>query len=312
VTGPVFCFTAHRSGGTALARGLNRHPDLMIWGEHAGFINKLAELDATVGRYPVLTQALDRRGLDDYVRLGKFDPGAFDPWRNPFERADFRDWCRRFLETTFRRGLHAGQRWGFKEVRYHTTGTARFLAELFPDARFVLLRRPLGALVLSNMLSPWSIGQLRQLGVTSDPAELRAAVRDCAYALTVVDRGLANIARALPERARQVQTQALDAPAETFAGLFDFFGLPHWPALLDEVREAIGRRTGVTDLTLQEGILSREAVLPLIPEALAAAASDLAAGGPDPRRLKRLGATGRYSFLAGDHDVLGTPFSTLF
>lgn len=312
MTGPVFCLTVHRSGGTALARGLNRHPELMIWGEHAGFINKLAELDAVVARYPPLTQPLPRRGLDAYVRAGKFDPDGFDPWRNPFERADFRNWSRSFIETTFRRGLHPGQRWGFKEVRYHALGTARFLAELFPDARFIILRRQLGPLVLSNMLTPWSMQRMRELGATSDPAELRAAVRDCAYALTVVDRGLAEILRALPQRSRELRTEAFGEPAATFAALFDFLGLPHWPALLDEVREASARRLGATDLTQQAGILSREAVIPLIPEALAAAAADLAAGGPDLRRLRRLGASGRYSFLAGDHEVFGTLHSTLF
>ncbi len=312
MTAPVFVFTAHRSGGTALARGLNRHPDLVIWGEHAGFINKFAELDALVGHYPVLTQPLEQRGLDDYVRLGKFDPDGFNPWRNPFEQADYRAWCRNFIETTFRRGLHPGQGWGFKEVRYHTLVTARFLAELFPDARFVILRRDLASLVLSNMLSPWSVERLRRLGVTASEAELRAAVHDCAYALAVVDRGLAEIAAAFADRTLVVGTPALAQPAHTFAALFDFLGLSHWPALLDEIREAIGQKYGVTDFDRSEGVLSKPAVLRLIPAALAAAQADLMMRAPDLARLRRLGVTGRYSFLAGDHELSRTSLSTLF
>lgn len=312
MTGPVFVLTAHRSGGTALARGLNRHPDLMIWGEHAGLINKLAELDEVIGHYPPLTRPLGERDLAEHVRLGKFDPGGFDPWRNPFEQADWRDWCRRFIEATFCRGLHPGQRWGFKEVRYHTPVTARFLATLFPEARFVLLQRELGPLVVSNMLTPWSMGKLRRLGATDSEAGVRAAVHDCAYALAVVNHGLDGIAKALPRQCCVVRSRALTDPVRTFGALFAFLGLPQWPALLDEVKEASDRQLGVTDLGQSEGHLSRETVLRLLPEALAAAAADLAAGPPDLARLKRLGPTGRYSFLVGDHELVGTPYSTMF
>lgn len=310
--GPVFVLTAHRSGGTALARGLNRHPDLMVWGEHAGFINKLAELDATIGFYPPLTRPLEQRDLAGHVRLGKFEPGGFDPWSNPFEQADWRDWCRRFIETTFRRDLHPGQRWGFKEVRYHSPVTARFLATLFPDARFVLLQRELAPLVLSNMLTPWSIGRLHRLGATDSAAGVRAAVFDCAYALAVVNRGLAAIAQALPAQSCVVRSRALAEPVRTFGALFAFLGLSQWPALLDEVKEASDRQLGTTDLSQTEGHLSRETVQRFLPEAIAAAEAELAAGEPDLARLKRLGPTGRYSFLVGDHELVGTPYSTMF
>jgi hypothetical protein len=298
--GPVFVLTVHRSGGTALARGLNRHPDLMIWGEHAGFINRLAEQDEVIGHYPPLTRKLDPAQLADYVRLGKFAPEGFDPWANPFEQRDWRDWCRNLIETTFRRGLHPGQRWGFKEVRYHTLTTARFLATLFPDARFVILLRELTPLVLSNMLSPWSMGILRNLGATASEAGVRAAVHDCAYALAVINRGLASIARALAD------------PVPTFGALFGFLGLPQWPALLDEVKETSGRQLGATNFGMSVGFLSRETVVRLMPGAIAAAEADLATGEPDLARLKRLGPTGRYSFLVGDHDLAGTPYSTMF
>ncbi len=310
--GPVFVLTAHRSGGTALARGLNRHPDLMIWGEHAGFINKLAELDAVVGHYPRLTQPLADRDLAEHVHRDKFAPGGFDPWLNPFEQAEWRDGCRRDLEATFRRGLHPGQRWGFKEVRYHTQATAGFLLALFPDARFVILRRPLGPLTLSNLLTPWSMELLRQLGATEHEAQLRAAVHDCVYALAVVNGGLGAIARAWPERCRAITAAALAEPERTFSDLFAFLGLSQWPALLDEIKEASERRLGVTDMERGEGLLSRGSVERLLPEALAAARAALATGEPDLARLRRLGPIGRYSFLVGDHELAGTKLSSMF
>ena len=312
VFGPVFVLTAHRSGGTALARGLNRHPDLMIWGEHAGFINKLAELDSVVGHYPRLTQPLADRDLAGHVRLDKFAPGGFDPWLNPFEQSAWREDCRRSLAAMFSQHLHQGQRWGFKEVRYHTPDTARFLLTLFPDARFVILRRPLGPLTISNMLTPWSVNLLRQLGATEDEAKLRAAVHDCVYALAVVNGGLGAIARAFPAQCRAIESRDLGEPERIFADLFAFLGLTQWPALLDEVRTASERRLGMTDLDGSEGLLSRAAVERLLPEALEAARAALTTGLPDLARLRRLGPVARYSFLVGDHEVAATNLSSMF
>ncbi len=308
--GPVFVLTIHRSGGTALARALNRHPDLMIWGEHAGIVNKFAELDELIGRYPRLVQPLAERELGEDVRRGKFQPEGFDPWTNPFEQADWRDWCRRLLETTFRRDLHPGQRWGFKEVRYHSVATARFLTTLFPDGRFVLLRRDLAQLLVSNMLAPWSIGRLDQTGAAASEAE--AAVFDCAYALAVVDRGLTEIAAAMPGLCRMVTHEQLRTPEALYPSLFAFLDLPQWPAMMDEVCEAAALPLGVTNPDWQRGHISRALVLRALPQALAAARADLAARGPDLARLKRLSATGRYSFLVGDHELVGTTLSSMF
>ncbi len=308
----MFVLTVHRSGGTALARALNRHPDLMIWGEHAGFINKLAELDELVAHYPRLVQPLAQRGLADEVRLGKFQPERFDPWTNPFEQADWRDWCRRFLEGTFRRDLHPGQRWGFKEVRYHSVATARFLTTLFPDSRFVLLRRDLGQLVVSNMLAPWSISRLEHSGAIASEAEAVAAVFDCAYALAVVDRGLTDIAAAMPGLCRIVMHEQLRTPAALFPSLFAFLDLSQWPAMMDEVCEAAARPLGVTDRDSQRGHISRALVSKVLPEALGVAQADLAARGPDVARLRRLAVSGRYSFLVGDHELVGSKLSSMF
>jgi hypothetical protein len=47
---PVFLLTLHRGGGTVLARVLNCHSDLVIWGEHVRLINRLAEIDDMVTR----------------------------------------------------------------------------------------------------------------------------------------------------------------------------------------------------------------------------------------------------------------------
>jgi len=59
----------------------------------------------------------------------------------PFDDDAFSRSCREMIEAIFTRGLRPGQRWGFKEIRYHRVLTVRFLEKLLPDARFITLRR---------------------------------------------------------------------------------------------------------------------------------------------------------------------------
>ena len=311
--GPVFLLSAHRSGGTLLARALNCHPDLVIWGEHAGFINRLADIDSIAGHYPRLTEPLADRDLATFVAHEKSDPRVFDPWVTPFAQDGFRDWCRRYIETTFRHGLRPGQRWGFKEVRYHTVAVAGFLATLFPTARFVILRRELYPLALSNLFAPWSVDRLRWTGALLTEAGVRAAVTDCAYALVAIDHGFAAIAAALPDRCHVVAYEAI-TPAATrlFAELFLFLGLRGSPELLQAIRAVVGARPGASDARASEGHLTLRLVQRHLPEALAAALADIAKNGPDAARLKRLAPQGRFGFLAGDHHLYETPYSGMF
>jgi hypothetical protein len=311
--GPVFVFSTHRSGGTLLARVLNCHPELVIWGEHGGFINKLAEIDAAVERYPPLTSPLASRGLDSFVQGAKSDPASFNPWVTPFARDGFRQWCRAFIETTFSRGLRPGQRWGFKEIRYHTVATAAFLAALFPDARFVILRRALYPLAVSNLLAPWSVDRLRWSGALATASGVTAAIADCAYALTAIDHGLRAIVTVLPDRCHVVAHDSITPEAQqVFAELFMFLGLKGSMDLLHAIRAVVRGRVGATNFAASEGHLSLAAVQRELPAALAAAQADIAAHGPDPARLKRLAAQGRFSFVVGDHHMCGTQDSMMF
>ena len=311
--GPVFVFSAHRSGGTMVARVLNCHPDLVIWGEHAGFINQLAEIDAIMGRHPQLTEPLTERGLDEFLRGGKSDPASFNPWINPASQDGFRAWCRSYIETTFRRGLRPEQRWGFKEVRYHTVATATFLVSLFPDAKFVILRRELSPLAMSNLFAPWSVDRLRWAGALASEDGVRAAVTDCAYALAAINSGFQAIAAAFPDRCHLIAHEKIAGNAQDlFAAMFIFLGLRGSMELLQALTAVVRSRVGVTNLSGGEGHLTVPIVKRLLPEALAAAQADLAAHGPDLARLKRLATQGRYGFVVGDHHLYETPYSGIF
>jgi hypothetical protein len=313
VAGPVFVFSAHRSGGTMLARVLNCHPDLVIWGEHGGFINQLAEVDVITSGFEGLTVPVGDRGLSDFIGGEKFNPAMFNPWANPFEQGSYRTWCRRFIESTFSYGLRPGQRWGFKEIRYHTVRTASFLATLFPDARFVILRRALYPLALSNLFAPWSVDRLRWSGAIRSEADIRAAVIDCAYALTAIDHGFGAILAALPGRCHVVNHEAITPSAQdVFADLFMFLGLRGSRALLQAIIAVVESRVGTSDRGTAEGHLTLQTVERYLADALATAQAQIAADGIDTARLKRIAPQGRYSYLAGDHSLSDTPLSAMF
>lgn len=295
--GPVFVFSAHRSGGTLISRILNCHPKLVIWGEHGGWINRLAEIDAIAARQPVPDFSPEE--YERYVS-GRLT-AEFDPWLSPFSRAEFRAFCRNFIRKTFSEHLHPNQRWGFKEIRYHRPLTARFLAELFPWGKFVILRRDLTELVVSNVLAPWTKEALR---CRSD-VYLGDVVRDCAYALTVVDRGLADIEVALSSRAFGIKYEKYK---ESIEDMFRFLGLEMSADTKAAVNQTLSIKAGGTPK--EDEALIKE-LSSLASKSLAEARESIEARGVDLARLRSLG-TGRFCFVVGDHFLKESGLSSIF
>jgi hypothetical protein len=180
---PVFIFTIHRSGGTLLMRMLNCHPALVIWGEHGGFINKLADADLTMRSLRDWLPVRSDEDIEEYVAFPERRQSCFDPLMNPFGYSDFARWCHDLLTQAFSRGLSQGQRWGFKEIRYHRPSVAKFLERLFPAAKFIFLFRDPIELCVSNILVEWSFPQVLAHGGGDDRESLRQVVDDCLYAI---------------------------------------------------------------------------------------------------------------------------------
>jgi hypothetical protein len=238
--GPIFLFTLHRSGGTLLQRIVNAHPNVVIWGEHGGFINQLANADATLAEFSPVTSPISRRDIQGFlVRRGA---GYFDPWVHPFERSVFRQRCRDLIFDSFSHGLTPGQRWGFKEIRYYSLTTARFLSELFPWSRFIVLRRDLKATIASSILAPWSLASLTTVGSRQD---VEYVVQDCAHAACAMQTGMDAIAAGLPERVITVDFSDL-AIERIHEQLFEFLALDIDDAIRAKIASACAERLGAT------------------------------------------------------------------
>ena len=162
---------------------LNCHPALVIWGEHGGFINNLADADLMMRSLSDWLPVHSDEEIEEYVAFGEHLQRGFDPLMSPFASADFARWCHGLLRQEFSRGLRQGQRWGFKEIRYHRPLVARFLERLFPAVKFIFLFRDPVDLCVSNILVEWSLTEVLAKGGGNDRESLRQVVDDRLYAI---------------------------------------------------------------------------------------------------------------------------------
>jgi hypothetical protein len=186
---PVFVISTGRSGSTLLQRLLNCHPDLVVWGEHHGFLEGFAlplELmrDGGDNQFPLTPE--DNRGPGLLLpTLG--DPLAALEWSNPRSHQEFFAQAKAFIQDYFGSRLAPEQRWGFKEVRYNNTGVLHMLRDMFPAGRFIFMQRNPMDVACSKTLA-WGdqpgLDRLsldkRLLGVNATLADVRAhyAIQD--------------------------------------------------------------------------------------------------------------------------------------
>lgn len=132
---PIFLFSSGgRTGSTLLQRLLCSVPGVLIWGENRGAIAHLEEASRIIGGL----ESLGQKHAEEFRKKGSL---GWIAMMNP-PTHDFRRAIRGFLHTYFAQtACRLGRpRWGFKEVRYGRS-IARFLADLYPEARFLLLVR---------------------------------------------------------------------------------------------------------------------------------------------------------------------------
>ncbi|MCB1379038.1 MAG: sulfotransferase [Alphaproteobacteria bacterium] len=150
---PVFAISTGRSGSTLVQRILNCHKDLVVWGEHYGFLGGLAQSYAAMTSpdqklFP--RSAAANKGPDMLLPTLQ-DPAVAIEWVNPWSAAEYVDQLRSFISGYFGGRLAQGQRWGFKEIRYNSLPVLRMLHELYPAGRFVFIRRDIEEVTRSKI-----------------------------------------------------------------------------------------------------------------------------------------------------------------
>jgi sulfotransferase family protein len=136
MSAPVLILAAgQRCGSTLIQRLLSSHPEVLIWGEHAG---QLRQILAVSRRLHEWTAEHGQAGRLGYERAGH---QSFMANLTP-EAVHIDEAARAFTEALFARPAQSAGRpvWGFKEVRYGLA-EAVALRELFPDCRVVHIVR---------------------------------------------------------------------------------------------------------------------------------------------------------------------------
>ena len=132
---PIFVFAStQRCGSTLLQRLLNSCPDVLIWGEHTGYLNSfIREYQALLeweSRFSSQRKTFLLEGCDNFV------PNMV-PEDHELMGAAIAHIVALFAVPAAKLGRSI---WGFKEVRYGAQ-VALFLQKCFPKARFIHLTR---------------------------------------------------------------------------------------------------------------------------------------------------------------------------
>jgi hypothetical protein len=162
-----------RSGSTFLQRLLNTHPEIILFGEHEGFLRGIrsAYQQLAAPRTVALLETGRRRlGAILGAEPVTDTPGGWSiEWTNALRPADVAPSFARFVRDlvyppAIRSPSH--RYWGFKEIRYGIDDL-RFLETVFPESRFLMLARDPVAVYRSQCRLGWA----REVGAAKAAAD---------------------------------------------------------------------------------------------------------------------------------------------
>ena len=144
---PIFLLGTGRCGSTLLQKILNGVDNVMIYGEHGGFLRPIAEAyflnleDKKIEKYIMGQNVAGEDPTSVFESLK--DPQLWSAWTNWYNHETVKNNFRDFIESFFNpRSLEQKVHWGFKEIRYGLDDRVpEMLADLYPEGRFVFIVR---------------------------------------------------------------------------------------------------------------------------------------------------------------------------
>jgi len=158
----LFLLGSGRSGTTLIQRIFNSFDDVILWGEHSGFLDELASVYFHIKNCPSMHEysysQLAPKDCDNLWGYYK-NPKRWQAWNNWFGPDDLKKQFCVLVESIFN-PEHMGKKrvWGFKEIRYgENPQVIDFLAELYPQAQFLVIARD-GLNVIESQLTTFHQG----------------------------------------------------------------------------------------------------------------------------------------------------------
>ena len=216
---PIFLLGSGRSGTTLLQKILNSADDVMIWGEHGGFLKQIAQAYFHNTENPnVNEQIFDKNAVakDPNLDFNRFGPTVVGySWMNWYGRREVAANFAGLIESFFHPPGMEKRHWGFKEIRYGGDDrTIELLAELFPTARFVFIARNPVDVIASQAALGWG-----------SKTALSTGWKQLAEAWAAQNRGLLEFERANEERTHFVRFESLiSKDSGAIEDLFEWLG----------------------------------------------------------------------------------------
>lgn len=143
ISNPVFALSTGRTGSTLVQRVLNCHPDLVVWGEHFGFLNSFGSAHGQMCKpdQQLFPKTIAENKAPQLLLPSLKNPGAAIEWANPLSLQEFERRVCNFMHNYFSSRLENHQRWGFKEIRYNNQETMSMLRAAYPQGKFIFIQR---------------------------------------------------------------------------------------------------------------------------------------------------------------------------
>jgi hypothetical protein len=227
----IFLLSMPRAGSTMLMRSLNQAPEILLYGEHGGFLKGFADAYFATNR-----DSFDMAHINlDTLR----NTASFPALINGIKSAEYKNNLAEFIQRTLNPYNFSG-RWGFKEVKYGADNVFRLLIELFPDAQFVLLiRNPLEQIVSRRSTGWWM-----------------ESFKESVYEWRKQTAAFRSYKREHPGRCRLLTYESVTGSLESLENLVSWLGLPCRPIYAEVIRNmpktgAVETKTFLNEQQLQ-------------------------------------------------------------
>lgn len=157
---PIIILGPGRCGSTLIQRIVNVSPEIVVWGEHAGFLVPLAQSYEALTKSEGIVRNYYQRHLDYSMVLNSLTDYTQDiSWLNSFDQKIVRNRYRNLVIGILnaKGDININQiHFGFKEIRYTKSDRALDMwLELFPDSLIIFsVRDPFD--VIKSMILSWN------------------------------------------------------------------------------------------------------------------------------------------------------------